>query len=349
MLGCGERLFAQGYFFQGARTRGMLTAFCVIGMLSCFGANTVAQSPSTHPVAKNALATNEKSVPIVDDADKGDLNKLDLAKTELGKAKAMLPTQSSGSAAAPVVPRQGEHPLMPVLQWAEQGLPAIEKLQDYSATMVKREQLRGKVGAYEYMFLKVRHSPLSIYAKFLSPNSVKGQEVIYVEGKNQGNMLAHTAHSPVMVSIRPDGMIAMSDQRYPLTEIGVVNLVKRLVEVGQEDVRHDECEVKYFTDVLLNKRHCTVIQVVHPKQRDIFRFHLARIFVDDELMIPIRYESYAWPKTPGDSPELLEEYTYLDLKLNNGFTDEDFSDHNPEYHFQRPGDSNAASEGNLAR
>jgi hypothetical protein len=73
-------------------------------------------------------------------------------------------------------------------------------------------------------------------------------------------------------------------------------------------------------------------------RRDIFRFCLARIFVDDELKIPIRYESYDWPREAGGPPELIEEYTYLDLKLNNGFTDEDFDTRNPDYHFQQGAD-----------
>ena len=65
-----------------------------------------------------------------------------------------------------------------------------------------------------------------------------------------------------------------------------------------------------------------------------FLFHLARIFVDDELNLPIRYESYDWPEKPGGPPELIEEYTYLNLKLNNGFTDADFDIRNPNYQFR---------------
>ena len=64
-----------------------------------------------------------------------------------------------------------------------------------------------------------------------------------------------------------------------------------------------------------------------------FIFHLARIFIDDELNIPIRYEAYGWPSRTGDLPVLEEEYTYLDVKLNNGFTDDDFDIRNPNYGF----------------
>ncbi len=227
----------------------------------------------------------------------------------------------------------GTHPLLPVLRWAEQGLPAIEKLKDYSATLVRRERIRDKLTNYEFVFIKVRHRPFSVYAHFQSPAAVKGQEVIYVAGRNQGRMWAHSRHLPVTASLFPDGLIAMSNRRYPLTEIGLVNLVRRLVEVGKQDLKYDECEVNYFRGAKVNTRLCTVIQVVHPVPRDIFRFHLARIFVDDELKLPIRYESHDWPSAAGENSRLIEEYTYLDLKLNNGFTDQDFSTQNPRYDF----------------
>jgi hypothetical protein len=159
--------------------------------------------------------------------------------------------------------------------------------------------------------------------------------VIYVAGRDHGKLWAHGTHMPVLVALDPEGLIAMKDRHYPLTEIGMLNLVRRLVEVGREDVRYGECEVKYFTGVKLNKRACTMIQVVHPVPREVFRYHRARIFVDDERKMPTRYESYARPSQPGDEPPLIEEYTYVDLKLNNGFTDNDFSVENREYHFPR--------------
>jgi len=56
-------------------------------------------------------------------------------------------------------------------------------------------------------------------------------------------------------------------------------------------------------------------------------------WIDVQAEERFRYEAYDWPQEPGAPPELLEEYTYLDLKLNNGFTDEDFSTQNPTYHF----------------
>jgi hypothetical protein len=252
---------------------------------------------------------------------------------------------SQPRASLPTVPRPApptqspphEHPLAPLLRWAAQELAVIEAIHDYSATVVKRDRIGGKLRMYEYMAIKIRHKPFSVYLKFLSPTSVQGQEVIYVEGRNNGDITAHSAHSSLTVSLPPEGSMAMEGERYPVTQIGLLNLVRRMVAVGQEDVKHDECNVKYFSGAKLNERICTVIQIEHPVRRDIFHFHFFRLFVDDGLKLPTRYELYDWPQQPSGSPVLLEECTYLDLKLNNGFTDADFSPDNPKYHFQTPG------------
>ena len=121
----------------------------------------------------------------------------------------------------------------------------------------------------------------------------------------------------------------MQGERYPLTEMGILNLTHRLVEVAEQDTKYGECEVKFFKGAKINDRVCTCVQVMHPRPRRNFLFHLARIYVDDQFNVPVRYEAYEWPRRPGGTPELIEEYTYLNLKLNNGFTDADFDTHNP--------------------
>jgi hypothetical protein len=241
----------------------------------------------------------------------------------------------AGEATAAAV---GAHPLQPALELAQKGLAGLRgTIKDYSCTVVKRERIDGKLGEHEYMFAKVRHEPFSVYLYFLAPDTVKGQEVIYVDGKNDGNMLAH-AGSGVRammgtVALKPQSMIAMQGNRYAITEIGVENLAKRLVEVAEHDKQFGECEVNFFPNAKVNGRICTCIQVVHPVPRRNFRFHLARVFIDDEYTIPVRYEAYDWPQETGGQPVLMEEYTYMNVKVNNGFTDADFDPKNTAYKF----------------
>jgi hypothetical protein len=247
-----------------------------------------------------------------------------------------LPATSANAGVAAAA--QGVHPLQPALDLAQQGLAKINaNIRDYSCTIVKRERIDGKLGEHEYMFAKIKQQPFSVYLYFLGPDSVKGQEVIYVAGHNDGNMLAH-AGSGVRamvgtVSLKPQSMLAMQGNRYPVTEIGVENLAKRLVEVAEHDKQFGECDVNFYPNAKVNGRVCTCVQVSHPVPRRNFRFHLARVFIDDELTIPIRYEAYDWPQEAGGQPVLLEEYTYMNVKINNGFTDADFDPKNTAYKF----------------
>ncbi len=240
-----------------------------------------------------------------------------------------------------------EHPLAPALRMAEQGLTSInQNIRDYECTLVKREQINGKLTDQEFIYTKIRNeqadasgrvsTPFSVYMYFLKPSSVKGREVLYVKGHNNGNLMAHEGGAllkHVTVSLDPLGALAMRGQRYPITDVGIKNLIVRLIEVAKQDMQYGECDVKFYNGAKINGRVCTVIEVVHPVPRKNFRFHKAHVFIDDELQVPIRFASWDWPSQQGGQPAMLEEYTYMNLKLNNGFTDADFDPHNEKYGF----------------
>ncbi|MDP6058804.1 MAG: DUF1571 domain-containing protein, partial [Pirellulaceae bacterium] len=54
-------------------------------------------------------------------------------------------------------------------------------------------------------------------------------------------------------------------------------------------------------------------------------YHIANIYIDSELHMPIRVETHGWPKDGDTKPVLEEEYTLTRLRLNVGLTDADFS------------------------
>jgi hypothetical protein len=239
------------------------------------------------------------------------------------------------------------HPLDPALQIARDSLQHIrENIVDYSAVMIKRERIGNTLGEHEFMFIKVRNrkvqdgqlaTPFSVYMTFLKPASVKGREVIFVENRNSGNLTAHEGGMKgrflPTVSLDPKGMLAMQGQRYPITEMGIENLVVKLIEKGERDRRYDECSVQFMKGAKVGGRGCTVLVVTHPEPRPHFDFHVAQIFIDDELRIPIRYAAYSWPTAAGAEPDLLEEYTYQNIQLNVGLTESDFDTKNPKYNF----------------
>ena len=226
-------------------------------------------------------------------------------------------------------PATSEHPLMPVIRWAERERPRVVKeIKDYTAVVTKQENVNGELQEAQVMEMKFRQEPFSVYLKFRYPKKINGQEVLYVRGANDNKLIAHgvgVERTFGTQKLDPEGFIAMRGNKYPITEIGIVNLVDKLLEVGCRDAKYGECEVNYYDkDVLVDDRNCTLIEVIHPVPRKNFQFHIARVYVDKELNLPIMYESYDWPKKEGETPTLIEAYTYQKLKINVGLTDSDF-------------------------
>jgi hypothetical protein len=250
---------------------------------------------------------------------------------------------STGEPASP-----NAHPLDPALEIAQDALTRIQRdLIDYTATIVKRERIKGQLGNYEYMFAKIRNrkvvdgrikTPLSVYLRFLKPEDIKGREVVWVEGANGNKMRAHEGgllgRTLPSVWLDPHGALAMRGQLHPITEIGIENLIVELIKRGEREKQYGECEVTFQKGAKINGRPCTVLSVRHPEPREYFEFHLAQIFIDDEYNLPVRYAAFHWPTRKDDQTgPVLEEYTYLDLKINVGLTDADFDSENPNYNF----------------
>lgn len=214
---------------------------------------------------------------------------------------------------------------------------------DYTTRMYRAERHSNSlVGST--VLLKVRDrrekTPFSVYLRYMKPESIAGREVIYVEDANEGNLIAHKEgiFNLVRMSLKPDGMLAMVGNKYPITMIGLENMLTQMIERGKRELKHGDCEVNVHAGHTIgedaNKRTCTLINVWHREKKPEFDFYLLQIYVDEELLIPIRYAAYTWPEKEGDDEYILqEEYSYFDLKLNVGLTDQDFDPDNEAYEF----------------
>lgn len=242
--------------------------------------------------------------------------------------------------------RGDEHPLDEALAIAEAALKHIrDDIKDYKCVIVKRERVQGKLGEREFMYAKIRNRkvvddkvvvPFAVYLYFAKPESLKGRECAYVEGQNDGKFKVRegglTGKLIPVLSLNPDGLVAMRGNLYPITEIGLENLIVKLIEKGERDRKRDECRVEFRENATINDRPCRLMEVIHPVRRPYFEFNLAQIYIDTEFNLPVRYASYSWPAgkdnnpnpKPGDS-ELMEEYTYMKLELNPGFKNADFT------------------------
>ncbi len=238
------------------------------------------------------------------------------------------------------------HPLDRAISMAESALENIRaNVLDYSAIMVKRERINGVLGCPEYMQMKVRcprmisgeEVPFSVYLKTLKPKKCAGREVIWIQGQNDNKLCAHETGLLGMKRfyLEPTGWIAMQNNRYPIQDAGIENLIIKLIERAQSAKVAGHSVVSYRDNAEIMKRQCALIELLNEQRHEEDEFYKAHVFVDKELNLPVRYVAFDWPKTPGGKPEIIEEYTYVRINLNQGFQDIDFSPENTSYKFPR--------------
>jgi len=238
--------------------------------------------------------------------------------------------------------RVATHPLDPALEMAKGGLARIRRdVNDYTSLIVKQERIGGELMPTEHIRAEIRNGKVvngkitqnfSVYLKFVSPDAIAGRQVIYVANKNKNKLVGREAKGFKKTFgwtwLKPEGILAMQGQRYPITEIGIENLIVQLIDRGQRDKRNDPegkyTSVRFVEGAKINGRRCTVLEVTHPEKKPYFDFNIARIFIDDQMQLPVRYAAYSWPVKPNGPPQLEEAYTYLDMKVNVGLNDAAF-------------------------
>lgn len=210
-------------------------------------------------------------------------------------------------------------------------------VKDYSCVFLKRERVDGKATPLFIMDMKVRREPRSLYLKLHQPRA--GREAIFVAGRDGDKALVHDVGFGRLLAgtlrLDPKGSMAMEDCRHPITEAGIGHLIETVSERWGCELRPGESRLTFDEDCTVAGRPCLRIDSTHTERRDGDMFQQVRLFIDDELGVPIRFEAYDWPKAPGGEPVLVEEYTYKDLQLNVGLTERDFDAANPSYKFGR--------------
>ncbi len=248
---------------------------------------------------------------------------------------------------------EASHPLDPLLDFAKAALRNhIEKHQDYTAVLIKRERVDGKLLPESKMALKLRYGvptdpvsaqrPVSVYLRTIEPKSQAGREVLWVQGSNNNKLTAHESGllGIISVDLLPESRLAMMGNRYPITEIGIEKLLGKLIERGERDRQLGPATVRTTENASIGGKTCRLMEVIHESPTALidgktaeFEFFLAQIYIDEERMIPLKFASFSWPKSPDAAPELLEEYTYLDVRINVGLNEMDFDTKNPAYGF----------------
>ena len=235
------------------------------------------------------------------------------------------------------------HPLAWTLRYANTRSDYIRNhVRDYTCRLIKRERIDGQLQDYQFINVQMRceqkrhgkvEQPMAVFLQFMAPKILADRRVLYVDGQHDGNILVRKGGRSLRylkLELDPTGRQAQRQTNYPITDVGFDKIIQRLLNIVADDIKHDptaaNTKVAHFRNAKVGDRVCTHIQVLHPKPGAGLQFHKASLYVDDELHVPIRLVVHDWPNKEDEEPPLMEEYVYVNLKLNVGLSDADFSE-----------------------
>jgi hypothetical protein len=168
--------------------------------------------------------------------------------------------------------------------------------------------------------------------KWSAPRDFLGQEVSFVQGRNKDNrnkemMRVHASGllgAVGFVSIAPDDPKVMQNSRHTIYEAGMGNLIERLGRSWEENRRGGKTQAR-LAEYEYNKRRCIRVETYHTERLPQAYSWRAVVYFDRETKLPIRTENYDWPTQAVPGGDLLETFSYIDMRFNLGLTDAAFN------------------------
>ena len=238
-------------------------------------------------------------------------------------------------------PISDQHPLYKLLEVAYKARKAIGAVDDYSCTFMKRELIQTRV-LHSTMALKFREKPFSVYLKFLDKTN-EGREVIYVHGQNSNNLMVHEGGVKSFIgtlNLPPNDPNVMSDNRYPVTQIGLKNMINTIIKQWETEGKFGGIKTNFYANPKLETgENCVAYEVIHELNKDSkpfkeFKFHTTRLYIDSDTGIAFGCQQLGYPTKNDKKPPVIEEYFYTKIKTNLKLTDADFDKNNSSYAFK---------------
>ena len=224
----------------------------------------------------------------------------------------------------------------------ERGRDALRLIKCYTAQLRKQEVVRGELLDEQVMSIKCRHHPFSVYLVWQIGDV--GREAIYVEGQNNGNLIAHDggwkSRLPAF-SMPTDGSLAMMDARCPITTAGLMCLTEAMMATHLNDLKCStfvSCEIDPHRR--FDGRPCLMFTTKYKSAEASPIYRKSITLIDHEWNLPVQTRHFEWctmgktmSETELDRATIIESYSFTDIQLGCHLTDHDFERTNQEYHF----------------
>jgi hypothetical protein len=225
-------------------------------------------------------------------------------------------TPKAEPAKAPEAPKAAAESLSTMLSDAR---TALGKVRDYTCTFTRQEMRGGTVGGEQVAELKVRTAPAGVYVRFAKPDAVAGTEIAHTGAKKSLKMRYKPAGgTKPFQTLDLDDAKFLVENRHPVTEWTMGAIIDRVAAAAaREKTLNNPVEV-YAGEYQFAGRNVTRYEIL-TRRPHAFRYaHRMLVYVDKETKLPVRFEAYDQPKAGASVGDLLEAYSFSDLKLNVG-------------------------------
>ncbi|MEQ9410149.1 MAG: DUF1571 domain-containing protein [Fuerstiella sp.] len=223
----------------------------------------------------------------------------------------------------------------------QDGARFMENVSDYTVVFQKEERINGDLQEPQIIDMKVQHSPhFAVYMKW--KNGERGRQVLYSDEYEDGCMTVKFGGiKRILPALRidPNCANARAESRYPVTQAGVVGMIKQILVHREADLKrgHGVSCVR-LPDQEFDQRKCYVFLVTYesPEFCEIYRKTV--MMMDAEYHIPVMVRNFTWATDADglteeelDKATLIENYSFSDLNLSSKLVAIDFSRENPRY------------------
>lgn len=224
----------------------------------------------------------------------------------------------------------------------QDGARFVENIKTYSVVFHKQERLGGDLGEVQIIDLKVRHQPaFSVYMKW--QNGDKGRQVLYNEEYDDRKLVVKLGGLKGRllpgIKLDPNSSEAMKEARYPVTEAGLLGMLKQIIAHRQQDVKNGEgVTCRRLPNAVCDERECYVFEFEYHSPRFNDKYRKSLVKIDCRYHVPLHVVNHTWARDVDqltveqvDELTLVENYAFTHMDFGRELVAKDFDRDNPAY------------------
>ena len=170
------------------------------------------------------------------------------------------------------------------------GARFMENVGDYTVLFHKEERINGDLKKPQAIQMKIQHKPhFAVYMKWQTGE--RGRQVLFSDEYEDGCMVVKFGgFKKILPALRidPNCASAMAESRYPVTEAGIVGMIRQIQKYREADLKRTEgVQCRRLNNREFDGRDCYCFQIQYdaPEHSEVYRKNL--IMIDSELHIPL--------------------------------------------------------------